>query len=210
MWTLAHRGESSGGGRTKRTVRHSTEEKAQLVQRHALKPQTRATAARVRTQARARTSTTSLLSPLREHLALVAMQPPKVGRSFQKPTRGTEVRGRIIKSTWPLRLCRKDDCVGNTIASETRLRRKHDCIRNTQVKGGDGVGGSCDAMKRDCGVRRYDTPTPGRPPTPKDEKQHSCTRWYGTASANNKDARERASLAVLCRLVRKAGHWPSR
>lgn len=47
-----------------------------------------------------RTSTTSLLSPLREHFAFVAMQPPNVGMSFQKPTRGIDVRGRIIKSTW--------------------------------------------------------------------------------------------------------------
>lgn len=52
------------------------------------------------TDALPRTSTTSLLSPLREHFALVAMQPPNVGMSFQKPTRGIDVRGRIIKSTW--------------------------------------------------------------------------------------------------------------
>lgn len=57
-------------------------------------------AAALATHTHTHTSTTWLLSPLREHFALVAMQPPNVGRSFQKPTRGIEVRGRMIKSTW--------------------------------------------------------------------------------------------------------------
>lgn len=70
-----------------------------------------------------------------EHFALVAMHPPNVGMSFQKPTRGIDVRGRMIKSTWSEpRRCRETKRNGEYPINESvRVQTHADEVRGGRI-----------------------------------------------------------------------------